>query len=90
MRVLKLLFGFCTYLLISIFYQKFFGEEPFNNAFSIGLPRFYFEFYTNDGIKLNGSNFLNLIINIIIYLAIVIIYFKFIKAKKVSNNDGKQ
>ncbi len=87
MRVLKLFFGFCTYLLISIFYQKFFGEEPFNNAFSIGLPRFYFEFYVGNCEKLNGNNSLNLLLNIVVYIAVVIIYYKIFKKSKELNDN---
>ena len=67
--------GFICYLFVSIFYQKFFGTEPFNNSFSIGLPRFYFEFYSGDCVKLNGSSFINLILNILIYITLVMIYY---------------
>lgn len=73
------LIGICAYLFLSILYQKYFGEEPFNNAFAIGLPRFYFEFYNKDCIKLNGSNFMNLLINIIIYMFVFTVYIKILK-----------
>jgi hypothetical protein len=64
------------YLFFTIFYQKFFGVEPYNNSFSMGLPRFYYEFYSNDCTKLNGSNFINLLINIIIVTTIFLIYLQ--------------
>lgn len=81
-NIINWLIGFCSYLFITIFYQKFFGEEPFNNSFSIGLPRFYYEFYSNDCIKLNGNNFINLVLNIIIYSGIFLFILKIFKNKK--------
>ncbi|RXM38158.1 hypothetical protein BOQ62_19070 [Chryseobacterium sp. CH21] len=77
--IIKIIVGFFSYLFLSIFYQKLFGEEPFNNSFSMGLPRFYFEFYSNDCQKLNGSSFGQFIINVIIYIIIVTIYYKFFR-----------
>ncbi len=80
-NLINWLIGFSVFLFCTIFYQKFFGEEPFNNSFSIGFPRFYYEFYSNDCIKLNGSNFKSLLLNIVIYTLIFLVYIK-IKNKK--------
>lgn len=77
-RIIKIVLGFFSYLFFSIFYQKLFGQEPYNNSFSMGLPRFYFEFYSNDCQKLNGSSFGQLLINVAIYISIVILYYKFL------------
>jgi hypothetical protein len=74
--------GFCVYLFSTIFYQKFFGEEPFNNSFSIGFPRFYYEFYSSDCVKLNGNNFINLLLNIVIYILIFLVYIKILRKEK--------
>ncbi|EFK36878.1 Uncharacterised protein [Chryseobacterium gleum] len=82
-RITKIVVGFFSYLFLSILYQKSFGQEPFNNAFSIGLPRFYFEFYSSDCQKLNGSSIGQFIINVAIYTSIVLLYYKFIFKKKV-------
>jgi len=78
-KILNWIFGFCVYLFVTIFYQKFFGEEPYNNSFSIGFPRFFYEFYSSDCIKLNGSNFVNFLLNPIIYTIFFFIYLKFLK-----------
>lgn len=63
---------------LSIFYQKLFGQEPYNNSFSMGLLRFYFGFYSTDCQKLNGGGFGQLLINVAIYMSIVILYYKFL------------
>jgi len=80
-NLINWLIGFCVYLFCTIFYQKKFGEEPFNNSFSIGFPRFYYEFYSSDCVKLNGSNFINLVLNVIVYTLIFLIYMKILKQK---------
>lgn len=77
LRIIKLTISFSFYLFISIFYQKLFGIEPFNNSFSIGFPRFYFEFYTGNCQKLNGSSFGMFLLNVIIYAFLIMIYHYF-------------
>lgn len=81
LSIIKLVINFCFFLFISIFYQKFFGEEPFNNSFAMGLPRFYCEYYVDTGVKLTGFDRLNFWVNIILYLCLVFL-IKYIKVIK--------
>lgn len=78
-NLINWIIGFCIYLFGTIFYQKFFGEEPFNNSFSIGFPRFYYEFYSSDCAKLNGNNFVGLVLNVILYTLIFLVYMRMLK-----------
>lgn len=82
---LKLIFnwlvGFFAYLLMTIFYQKFSGQEPFNNGFIIGLPKFYHEFYVGNCLKLHGGNGQCFIINVIIYTFLFFCYVRLINKK---------
>jgi hypothetical protein len=73
------IFGFLAYLFVSICYQRVWGQAPFNNALSVGFPRFYFEFYASDCQKLNGTSLANLGWNVLIYTLMRLIYQKFLR-----------